>query len=65
MTADSKRRWSFSLRTMLIIVLAVGGLAGLGIREALRRNQEQIDRQQIQEARQEAWLRNDPRDSDF
>ena len=62
MTPTSKRHLTYSLRTLLIIVLAAGGLAGLGIREALRRNQEQVDRQQIQEARQEAWLRNDPGD---
>jgi hypothetical protein len=55
-----KRRWfAFSLRTLLLVVLLVGTLAGLGIRELLRRQEDELDRQQTQQALKDAWLRND------
>ena len=58
MTAP-KRRWSFSLRTLFVMVLVVGTLAGLGIREILRRQDDEIDRAEIDKALKDAWLRND------
>ena len=64
-TPALKRRWTFSLRTLFVVALLVGGLAGLGIREAMRRHQNQVDRQRITKELQEAWRRNDPGDSDY
>jgi hypothetical protein len=66
MTPPIKRRWpSFSLRTLFVVVLLVGTLAGLGIREALRRQEESLDRQRITESLQEAWRQNDPGQLDY
>ena len=65
MTHAPKRRWTYSLRTLFAVVLLVGTLAGLGIREAMRRHQDQADRQQVKEAIKDAWLRNDSGESDY
>jgi hypothetical protein len=66
MTSVPQRRWiRYSLRTLFVVMLLVGGLAGLTIREALRRHQNQIDRQRITESLQEAWRRNDPGEADY
>jgi hypothetical protein len=65
MIAPPKRLWSFSLRTLFVVVLIVGALAGLTIRESLRRHQNQIDRQRITDAITDAWRRNDPGESDY
>jgi hypothetical protein len=66
MTANPERRWfRYSLRTLFVVVLLVGSLAGLGIREVVRRHQSQIDRQRITEVMQEAWRRNDPGQQDY
>jgi hypothetical protein len=59
MPSTPKRRWYFSLRTLFVVVLVIGTFAGLAIREALRRQEEELDRQQTKQALQDAWLRND------
>ena len=59
MTPAPKRVWSFSLRTLFVVVIIIGVLAGLGIREALWRHEAELDRQQAKEAIKDAWLRND------
>ncbi len=59
MTHAPKRRWSYSLRTLFVVVTVFACLAGFGIREALRRHDEELDRQQIKQALKDAWLRND------
>ena len=59
MNTAPKRRWSFSLRTLLVLVLLVGTVAGLGIREAMQRNEEELDRQHAKQAIKDAWQRND------
>jgi hypothetical protein len=60
MSEGPKRRWfQFRLRTFLVLTLAAGVTLGVGVREALRRRAEALDRQQTKQAMQDAWLRND------
>jgi hypothetical protein len=66
MTLAPKRRWPrFTLRTLFVVVTVVAVIAGLGIREAIRRHDEELDRHQIKEAMKEAWQRNDPNQLDY
>ena len=59
MTAPNRRWFQFRLRTFLVLMVAAGATLGLGVREVLRRRDEELDRQQTKQALQEAWLRND------
>jgi hypothetical protein len=66
MTPAPKRRWPrFTLRTLFVVVTVIGCIAGLGIREVLRRHEEELDRQEIKQAMKEAWQRNDPNQLDY
>ena len=58
-TAPNRRWFQFRLRTFLVLMVAVGAVLGLGVREALRRREDELDRQQTKQALQDAWLRND------
>ena len=59
MTAPNRHWFQFRLRTFLVLMVAVGAVLGLGVREVLRRHEEELDRQQTKQALQDAWLRND------
>jgi hypothetical protein len=66
MTPAHKRRWfHYGLRTLFVVVTVFACVVGLGIREAVRRHDEELDRQQIKQAMKDAWLRNDPGESDY
>jgi hypothetical protein len=60
MSEATNCRWfQFRLRTFLVLIVVIGAVLGLGVREALRRRDEELDRQQIKEAMRDAWMRND------
>jgi hypothetical protein len=60
------RRWfRYSLRTLFVVVTVFACVIGFGIREAVRRHDEDLDRQQIKRAMKDAWLRNDPGEPDY
>ena len=65
MTAPKRRWFRYSLRTLFVVVTVFACLAGLGIREAMRRHDEELDRQEIKQAMKDAWLRNDPGEPDY
>jgi hypothetical protein len=65
MTAAKAYRLRFSLRTLFIGALLIGSLAGLVIREAIRRHEVQLDRQRITQQLQDAWQRGYPSDTDY
>jgi hypothetical protein len=59
MTSPNRRWFQLRLRTFLVLMVAVGAALGLGVREVLRRREDELDRQQTKQALQDAWLRND------
>jgi hypothetical protein len=57
-TAPNGRRFRFSLRTLFALML-IACVAGLGFRELRRRQHDEWERLQSQEAMKDAWLRNE------